>query len=40
MPLAGLERDEETARVITLVVLFVQAVSAIASMRIVSVFES
>ena len=35
MPLVGLEPDENTARLITLVVLLIQAVLVIASTRIV-----
>ncbi|MFJ3793242.1 APC family permease [Kitasatospora sp. NPDC090091] len=40
MPLAGIATDEETARVITLVVLLVQAVLAIVSTRAVSLVNS
>ncbi|WP_260146397.1 APC family permease [Streptomyces sp. 2132.2] len=40
MPLAGMEPDEGAARVITLVVLLVQTVLAIASTRIVSVINT
>ncbi|MET9880926.1 APC family permease [Actinacidiphila glaucinigra] len=40
MPLAGMRPDEDTARVITLVVLFVQAVLAVASTRLVSLINS
>lgn len=40
MPLAGIAPDEGTARVITLVVLFVQAVLAIASTRLVGWINS
>lgn len=40
MPLAGLRPDEGTARVITLVVLLVQAVLAVASTRIVSMINA
>ncbi|NKY28397.1 amino acid permease [Nocardia gamkensis] len=40
MPLAGIAPDEDTARVITLVVLFVQAVLAIASTRLVSMINT
>ncbi|MEU9176971.1 amino acid permease [Streptomyces sp. NPDC048550] len=40
MPLVGLGPDEDTARLITLVVLFVQAVIAVASTRIVSLINS
>ncbi|MGW1544402.1 APC family permease [Streptomyces sp. NPDC002309] len=40
MPLVGLEPDEDTARLITVVVLFVQAVLAVASTRIVSLINS
>src|SRR3954469_11043813 len=40
MPLVGLEPDEDTARVITLVVLLVQAVLAIASTRIVGMLNA
>lgn len=40
MPLAGMEPDEGTARLITLVVLFVQTVLAVASTRIVSLINS
>ncbi|MFJ1705927.1 APC family permease [Kitasatospora sp. NPDC088346] len=40
MPLAGIAPDEDTARVITLVVLLVQAVLAIASTRLVSWINS
>ena len=36
MPLFGIEPDEDTARLITLVVLLIQAVLAIASTRIVA----
>lgn len=40
MPLVGLEPDERTARLITLAVLLVQAVLAIASTRIVSLINT
>ncbi|MFJ3513490.1 APC family permease [Streptomyces sp. NPDC090131] len=40
MPLAGIAPDEDTARMITLVVLLVQAVLAIASMRLVGWINS
>ncbi|MEU0397603.1 amino acid permease [Streptomyces sp. NPDC006208] len=40
MPLAGIEPDEGTARLITIVVLLVQAVLAVASTRIVSWINS
>ncbi|MFF9051886.1 APC family permease [Streptomyces erythrochromogenes] len=40
MPLAGIAEDEGTARVITLVVLFLQAVLAIASTRLVGWINS
>ncbi|MGW2204730.1 APC family permease [Streptomyces sp. NPDC001774] len=40
MPLVGLEPDEDTARLITVVVLFVQAVLAVASTRLVSLINS
>jgi amino acid transporter len=40
MPLVGLEPDENTARLITLVVLLVQAVLAIASTRIVGMLNA
>ncbi|MFE2144377.1 amino acid permease, partial [Streptomyces sp. NPDC059456] len=40
MPLVGMRPDEDAARVITLVVLFVQTVLAIASTRIVSVINT
>src|SRR5215831_3922548 len=40
MPLVGLEPDEHTARLITLVVLLVQVVLAIASTRIVGVLNA
>lgn len=40
MPLAGIEANEETARLITLVVLLVQALCAIASTRLVSLINS
>ncbi len=39
MPLAGIEPDERTARLITLLVLLIQAVLAIASTRIVSLLN-
>lgn len=40
MPLAGIQPDEGTARVITLVVLLLQAVLAVASTRIVSMINA
>jgi amino acid transporter len=40
MPLAGIEPDEGTARLITLVVLLIQAVLAVASTRIVSLINA
>ncbi|MCX4586356.1 APC family permease [Streptomyces sp. NBC_01481] len=40
MPLVGIEPDEGTARVITIVVLLIQALLAIASTRIVSLINS
>lgn len=40
MPLAGIEENEDTARLITLVVLLVQALLAIASTRLVSLINS
>ncbi|MFF3254887.1 amino acid permease [Actinacidiphila glaucinigra] len=40
MPLAGMRPDEDTARVITLVVLLVQAVLAVASTRLVSLINT
>ena len=40
MPLFGMEPDEGTARLITLVVLLVQAVLAIASARIVGILNA
>ncbi len=40
MPLFGIRADEDTARVITLVVLFVQAVIVIASTRLVAVINA
>lgn len=40
MPLVGLAPDESTARVITLIVLLIQAVLAIASTRIVGIFNA
>ena len=40
MPLVGLEPDERTARLITLIVLLVQAVLTIASTRIVGILNS
>lgn len=40
MPLAGLRPDEDTARLITLVVLLVQALLAVASTRIVSMINA
>lgn len=40
MPLAGIDESEETARLITLVVLLVQALLAIASTRLVSLINS
>ncbi|MFC9330851.1 APC family permease [Kitasatospora sp. NPDC057015] len=40
MPLAGIDENEETARLITLVVLLIQAVLAIASTRLVSLINS
>ncbi|MFG2098124.1 APC family permease [Streptomyces sp. NPDC048612] len=40
MPLVGLAPDEDTARLITLIVLFLQAVLAVASTRLVSLINS
>uniref|UniRef100_A0AAU2K3W1 Amino acid permease n=1 Tax=Streptomyces sp. NBC_00049 TaxID=2903617 RepID=A0AAU2K3W1_9ACTN len=40
MPLAGMEPDEDTARLITLVVLLVQTVLAVASTRLVSLINT
>ncbi|GAA4632115.1 amino acid permease [Actinoallomurus vinaceus] len=40
MPLAGIKPDEDTARLITLVVLLVQALLAVASTRIVSMINA
>lgn len=40
MPLFGMGPDEDVARVITLVVLIIQAVLAIASTRIVAMINS
>ncbi|GAA3817318.1 amino acid permease [Streptomyces phyllanthi] len=40
MPLAGIDPDEGTARVITLVVLLIQTLLAVASTRIISVINS
>jgi amino acid transporter len=40
MPLVGLDPDESTARVITLIVLLIQAVLTIASTRIVGVLNA
>ncbi|MER7767468.1 amino acid permease [Kitasatospora sp. NPDC096140] len=40
MPLVGIDQDETTARVITLVVMLIQAVIAVASTRLVSLINS
>src|SRR3954468_10416333 len=40
MPLFGIRADEDTARIITLVVLFIQAVIVIASTRLVGVINA